>query len=598
MKETLREVFESRIIKEKESVQTLSNQSKTLSTIRIILFVMVGFGVVWFANENQPSALIITLLIGALVFFLLMVKHSKTKFKLRLGESRLKVSEEELQRLSLDINSLEDGAEFYDQFHPYHEDLDIYGKHSIFQLINRTTTLYGRQTLAKWLNSPADNKTILKRQQAHTELKDKLDLRQNFQAYGLLFTEKTNPKVLLEWLNDSRKGHVALFLKVALAILPLATVSTIVMSMSGLIAYQIPMLICFVNAGFLLTVFKKLEDITKKTESGYKSLQVLKHHIELLENENFQSDELKAIQKELRTENAKASEFINQLHGILDNLQNRANLMYVVFDVLLLLDVFWLIRIQNWRSKNQVNLQSWFEAIGEFEALSSIAGFSHLNPDYSLPELTESPYELKAVNLGHPMIPAGSRISNDFEFTGKGGVCLITGSNMSGKSTFLRTVGVNCVLALMGAPVCSNAMTIGQLRVFTSMRSKDDLEEHVSSFYAELKRLKQLLEYIDGDMPILYMIDEVLKGTNSDDRHKGATALIKQLNNADAFGFVSTHDIELGNITNQLKHVKNYSFNSVIQGDEIIFDYTLTNGICKSFNATKLMQNMGIDIPD
>ena len=598
MKDTLHEVFESRIIKEKESVQTLSNQSKTLSTIRIILFVMVGFGVVWFANENQPSALIITLLIGALVFFLLMVKHSKTKFKLRFGESRLKVSEEELQRLSLDINSLEDGAEFYDQFHPYHEDLDIYGKHSIFQLINRTTTLYGRQTLAKWLNSPADNKTILKRQEAHTELKEKLDLRQNFQAYGLLFTEKTNPKALLEWLNDSHKGHVALFLKVALAVLPLATVSTIVMSMSGLIAYQIPMLICFVNAGFLLSVFKKLEEITKKTESGYKSLQVLKHHIELLENENFQSDELKAIQNELRTENAKASEFINQLHGILDNLQNRANLMYVVFDVLLLLDVFWLIRIQNWRSKNQVNLQSWFEAIGEFEALSSIAGFSHLNPDYSLPELTESPYELKAVKLGHPMIPARSRISNDFEFTGKGGVCLITGSNMSGKSTFLRTVGVNCVLALMGAPVCSSAMTIGQLRVFTSMRSKDDLEEHVSSFYAELKRLKQLLEYIDGDMPILYMIDEVLKGTNSDDRHKGATALIKQLNNADAFGFVSTHDIELGNITNQLKHVKNYSFNSVIDGDEIIFDYTLTDGICKSFNATKLMQNMGIDIPD
>lgn len=598
MKETLHQVFESRIQKEKESVKTLSNQSKSLSTLRIILFVLVGFGVVWFANENKPDALIITVLIGVLVFFLLMVKHSKTKFKLLLSESRLKASQEELKRLALDINDLEDGSEFYDQFHPYHEDLDIYGKHSIFQLVNRTTTLYGRQTLAKWLNGPTDNKTIVERQKAHSELKDKIELRQNFQAYGMLYKEKTNPEALLEWLNDSHKVHVALFLKIALAILPLATVTTIVMSLSSLIVYQIPMLICFINAGFLLTVFKKLGDITKKTETGYKSLQVLKHHIELLENESFESEALKAIQNVLRTENSKASEFINQLHGILDNLQNRANLMYVVFDVLLLLDIFWFIRIQNWRSKNQVNLLSWFEAIGEFEALSSIAGFSHLNPDYSLPELTETPYELKAIKLGHPMISARSRVSNDFDFTGKGGVCLITGSNMSGKSTFLRTVGVNCVLALMGAPVCSSAMTIGRLKVFTSMRSKDDLEEHVSSFYAELKRLKQLLEYIDGEIPILYMIDEVLKGTNSDDRHKGATALIKQLNNADAFGFVSTHDIELGNITNQLQHVKNYSFNSVIDGDEIIFDYTLTDGICKSFNATKLMQNMGIDIPD
>ena len=598
MKETLQNLFESRIKEEKESVKTLAGKSKTLSAIRITLFIIVGFGVVWFANENQPDILLTILLAGVVVFVLLMVSHSKAKFKLLLAESRLQVSEEELQRISLDINSLDQGSEFYDQFHPYHEDLDIYGKHSIFQLINRTTTLYGKQTLAKWLDAPAENEIIIKRQQTQTELKEKLDLRQNFQAFGLLFKEKTNPEALLEWLGDTQKAHAPFYLKAALAVLPLAMITTIVMSLSGLVVYQVPILIGFINAAFLLTVFKKLEEITRKTESGYKSLQVLKHHIELLENESFESEALKNIQQNLRTENSKASDFIQQLHSILDNLQNRANLMYVVFDVLLLLDVFWYIRIQNWRSKNQVNLESWFKSIGEFEALSSIAGFSHVNPDYTLPQLTDEPYQLKAETLGHPMISAQSRISNDFEFKGKGGVCLITGSNMSGKSTFLRTLGVNCILGLMGAPVCAESMTIGQMKVFTSMRSKDDLEEHVSSFYAELKRLKQLLGYIDGDKPILYMIDEVLKGTNSDDRHKGATALIKQLNSTDAFGFVSTHDIELGNITNQLKHVKNYSFNSIIEGDEIIFDYTLTDGICKSFNATKLMQNMGIDIPD
>jgi DNA mismatch repair ATPase MutS len=167
---------------------------------------------------------------------------------------------------------------------------------------------------------------------------------------------------------------------------------------------------------------------------------------------------------------------------------------------------------------------------------------------------------------------------------------------MSGKSTFLRTVGVNAVLALMGAPVCAKMLEISNLQVFTSMRTEDDLEESVSSFYAELKRLKQLLGSINSEIPVLFMIDEVLKGTNSEDRHKGASALIRQLNKAYAFGFVSTHDIELGKITNELQGVKNYSFNSLIEGDEIIFDYTLTEGICKSFNATKLMQLMGIEI--
>ena len=598
MKEKLDHFFTSRIEEEKLAVKNLVDKSRLMAASRIVLFLTIGFGIILFANNNQPNALLGTLIFGLLAFFALMIRHSKIKFNLALAKSRLTVNEQELKRLHLKINDLESGEEFYDLFHPYHEDLDVYGKHSLFQLINRTTTEHGKRTLAGWLNAPASNDTIIKRQLSQNELKDKVDLRQNFQAFGLIFNEENSPKDLLNWLSDSKHPKAQLHLKIALALLPLATLTAIGLSIAGIIPHQIPILTCFVNAGFLLSVYKKLEQITKKTESGYKSLKVLKHHIELIEDERFESEQLTTIQNKLRTKTSKASKFINQLHSILDNLQNRANLMYVIFDVILLLDVYWYLRIQNWRSKNNVDLSVWFESIGEFEAISSIAGFSHLNPDYTLPKLTETPFDIEAEALGHPLIKAGARVSNDFKFTGKGGVCLITGSNMSGKTTFLRTVGVNCVLGLMGAPVCAKEMTLGQLNVFTSMRSKDDLEENVSSFYAELKRLKQLLGYIDGKYPILYMIDEVLKGTNSDDRHKGATALIKQLNSAYAFGFVSTHDIELGNITNQLNHVKNYSFNSIIEGDEIIFDYKLTEGICKSFNATKLMQNMGIQIPD
>jgi DNA mismatch repair ATPase MutS len=270
--------------------------------------------------------------------------------------------------------------------------------------------------------------------------------------------------------------------------------------------------------------------------------------------------------------------------------------LYQLLNAVLLLDIFWYLKINKWKEENEANLEEWFEVIGTIDTLMSIAGFAFSNPDYQYSEIADTPHTIRAEELGHPLINSNKRVSNNFDFSGKGGVCLITGSNMSGKSTFLRTVGINCVLGLMGAPVCAKSMQVGELKVFTSMRTQDDLEESVSSFYAELKRLKQLIGQIDEVRPTLFMIDEVLKGTNSDDRHKGATALIKQLNKTNAFGFVSTHDIVLGNMTNELAGVKNYSFNSTITGNEIHFNYKLTPGLCKSFNATKLMQLMGIEV--
>ena len=305
---------------------------------------------------------------------------------------------------------------------------------------------------------------------------------------------------------------------------------------------------------------------------------------------------LAELRKNFIHDNVKASSSLKELQLVLDGLNNRANMLYWVFNLVFLLDLYWLIKAEKWKEKTKADISQWFDSIGKIECLNSLAGFHFANPDFTFPKISSEPFTIEGTQVGHPLIKREKRVSNSFDFSGKGGICLITGSNMSGKSTFLRTVGVNAVLALMGAPVCAASLSISHLQVFTSMRTQDDLEESVSSFYAELKRLKQLLGSIDNETPILFMIDEVLKGTNSEDRHKGAIALIRQLNKAYAFGFVSTHDIELGKITNELQGIKNYSFNSIIKGDEIIFDYTLTKGICKSFNATKLMQKMGIEI--
>ncbi len=360
----------------------------------------------------------------------------------------------------------------------------------------------------------------------------------------------------------------------------------------------IPMIFVVANIILLGSVFNRAKDIYQKTISSNQVLKAYEAQIAAIEQSEFQSEYLKNLKARFVHDQVKASQVIKKLEYILDNFHNRLNLMYHIFNILFILDVYWLLQAEKWKENTKADIEAWFEAIGEWECLTSMGAFHYAKPEYAFPKISETPFTVEGTAVGHPLIKDKSRVNNSFDFSGKGGFCRITCSNMSGKSTFLRTVGVNAVLGLMGAPVCANAFTVSYLQVFTSMRTQDDLEESVSSFYAELKRLKQLLGAIDGETPVLFMVDEVLKGTNSEDRHKGAIALIRQLNKKHAFGFVSTHDIGLGNITNELQGVKNYSFNSVIEGDEIIFDYTLTEGICKSFNATKLMQKMGIEIID
>lgn len=566
---------------------------------RVIFFFACIAGVVVMA-DNKLSAGILFFIIAFLAGFLILLKrHQQVKKEQRFNEEMADINQEEIKRLEGDYSSFDQGDEFITPTHNYHIDLDVFGKYSIFQLINRTSTSFGRNLLAKWLSTPAPKISILQRQEAIKELGPKLDWRQKLQAHGRGGTqEKTETKYLFEWIKEDNSIKGNSFYKGALLVMPLATLTTIVLSVISIVPSGIPLLLIVANIVILGTVFNRAKDIFEKTISSNDALKAYQAQISMIEEEAFESTYLNSLKSKFVHDQMKASKVIRQLQFILDNLHNRANMMYHIFNVLFIIDVYWIIKAEEWKENTKSDIEPWFETIGELECLASLAGFHFAKPHYAFPTISEVPFTIEGEGVGHPMIKETSRVNNAFDFSGKGGICLITGSNMSGKSTFLRTVGVNAVLGLMGAPVCAEGFTVSNLKVFTSMRTQDDLEESVSSFYAELKRLKQMIETIDGSTPVLFMVDEVLKGTNSEDRHKGAAALIRQLNKTDAFGFVSTHDIALGNITNELQGVKNYSFNSIIEGDEIIFDYTLTEGICKSFNATKLMQKMGIQIID
>jgi DNA mismatch repair ATPase MutS len=297
-----------------------------------------------------------------------------------------------------------------------------------------------------------------------------------------------------------------------------------------------------------------------------------------------------------------AANEIRRLKKILEGFQLRGtkrsigNAFYGIFNNFWLFDIYYIILTERWKSRNRNLVQPWINAISEFEVLNSLAAFSYSNPDYTFPEIKDEPYQLQFEMLGHPLIKPESRVCNRFNLKGSGQITMITGSNMAGKSTFLRTVGVNLILALMGAPCCAKSGQVSHMQMFTSMRTQDNLKEGVSSFYAELKRVKQLLLLIKSGQPIFFMLDEMFKGTNSKDRYKGGVSLIKQLSELNAFGIISTHDLELAQLAGNHMIVSNHSFNSKISDGEMSFDYQLTDGICTDFNASELMKKSGIII--
>ena len=349
-----------------------------------------------------------------------------------------------------------------------------------------------------------------------------------------------------------------------------------------------------INVALLSIIFKPLMDLTKEFGGIANFLKGYENVILQIENQTFKSSLLVDLHSRLKLGNSSASNSIQSLRRILMFLLSRGNFLYLPFNLLFLLDVNWLLMAIQWKKKNINQVKDWFDTVHQIDALSDISSYAHANPDFVFATIADSAQTLNVREMGHPLIKKEQRIRNDFSLNEKGKLGLVTGSNMSGKSTFLRTIGVNLVLAQMGAPVCAEKFEFSIVQVFTSMRTQDNLEENVSSFYAELKRLKTLLDLLNEEESIFYMLDEILKGTNSEDRHKGALSLIDQLVKENCRGLISTHDIQLSKLSDTNQNIQNMSFNSSIVEDEIIFDYKLSLEACKSFNASKLMEKMGI----
>ncbi len=601
-------IYRKNIAHNEARVLQLEKVLTRLSVLRLVAFVCSAALILVLANERLVAFVILVAALCVLGFGLLINRYNRLAYLKRHASFLQKVNEFELLRLENKLSSFPDGHTFIHRDHPYVSDLDTFGPHSLFQLINRTTTESGQALLAEWLAAPAPEAVILERQEGVRELVPKLDWRQHFQATGMHFQNaKSDYNKLLAWIEKPVKllPRRATYLAISILLSILSALAVVYAASSGHTFSFLPLLIVlFINSRVLGKVKPIAQEVIENAHYNTKILGGYQALITRIESEKFDSTILRRLQTVFRQHTYSAAGEINKLKKILALAKLKgtggssvgSNLFYPLINIFCFLDVYWILSAEKWKVRNSAYLRAWASAVGEFEVLSSVAGFSYSNPTYSFPEIKQEAYHLHFEMLGHPLINPESRICNDFQLMGRGEIALITGSNMAGKSTFLRTVGINLVLAFMGAPCCAKAVQVSSMKIFSSMRTQDNLEEGVSSFYAELKRMEQLLALIESGQAVFFLLDELFKGTNSKDRYKGGVSLIKQLSDLNAFGLISTHDLELAKLASSYTRVANYSFNSTIRDGEMIFDYTLTKGICRDFNASELMKRSGIKI--
>ncbi len=591
-----REVYITREAEFSASAERLRKLSDRLSLARLASF--VG-GLILFAVLLTVSvvAAVTALTLDLVLLAWLVIRYETTEKSRKRFLHLADINRLEQKCIDGDFSGYKQGEEYIERDHPYSYDLDIFGKASLFQYICRTTSKPASDLLAEYLKQSASREEILRRQEAVAELQPLTDWRQELMTLGYLNAGAGNdPAPLMQWLGSDdifRKPGRERIITGCLSLLALATIIAVIAGLPAGILTPV----FGVNFIFYFTRFRRISKLQEQVSRSSDLLKAYSAIIRLIENRNFKSPLLQKLQSVFRDEIA-ASNRIRQLSKLVGRLDWRLNmLMSAPLNLLFFTDIHFCLALERWKRGHASRIPGWFASMAEFEVLASLGNMAFNNPEWAFPTVTEDYFVFRAEEMGHPLIPSGRRISNDFTAEGAGKAIIVTGSNMSGKSTFLRTCGVNAVLALAGAPVCASAFTVSLVRLHSSMRISDSLEESISSFYAELRRLRAIISGAESDPKVFLLLDEILRGTNSDDRYSGSVALIKQLTGYSAVAMVATHDLRLAGLEKELPNsIENYHFDVKVNDEELFFDYRLTPGICSSFNASLLMKKMGIKV--
>ena len=569
------------------------------SLLRLIIFI-AGFIALCYGYD-QGGMIIGGILLATLIPFLLLVKlHNRLFHQKDWYETSIRHYQAELASLENDNSAFDGGKEWIDASHPFSLDLDIFGERSLFQFLNRICTPFGKETLSRWLRQPLDKKEAIEtRQQAIKELSRYNDFRETFRITGCLNkNDETTMNDLRKWIASP-----SIFLQkrsnqwICRAV-PIINIILFVLGMMNVISMS---WFGLVFCSFAITSSKLIRRITRIQESYNKTLKMLSTYVRLIELTDKQSVEsplLIALKKEFENHGKKAPQILGILAKELDRLDLRNNLiLYALLEGSMFWQLRQMLRIERWKEEYGVHLLQWLEALGKLDALCALGTFAFNHPEYTYPNLTDEPFVFQAKDMGHPLMPRQQCVVNDAEIPQRPYFLIITGANMAGKSTYLRTIGCNYILACIGAPVCCSSLEIYPAHLMTSLRTSDSLANNESYFFAELKRLQQILDRLKNGEEMFIILDEILKGTNSMDKQKGSLALVKQLLQLKTNGIIATHDLLLGDLKQHFPdEISNYCFEADIQNDELTFSYKLKRGVAQNMNACFLMQKMGIAI--
>ncbi len=586
-----------------DQAQLLSSRYNQLGLVRLGLFIGGVAVAIWLWNSLGWGVGLFFIGLFIYGFAKFVFWHQAILKEKKYQEHLAIVNQNEIAFLQDDYSVFENGEEFLDAAHPYTVDLDVFGDYSVFQYFNRTTTAIGKNRLAdylkgKYTSSQTQKEEILARQKAVLELREQLDWRQGFQATGMATVDHlSHLAALKEWLSQEPVIASKASFRNARYWVPLLTIGAMVAT-AFILPWQLLVLFFLPSAYFLKTSLEEINRIAHQTGSAEKVLAYYGELMNLIETKDVQSPKLQTLKNSFFEGEQTASQKIKRLSYLIGQLNVRNNFFAIFFNLIGLWDIHWTIQLENWKTTHRKQVPQWFDALAEIEALLSLATVFYNRKDWIMPTITAE-NEVDAIEMGHPLIAPSKRICNDIHIPTKGHIKLVTGSNMAGKSTMLRTVGLTIIMAMAGAPVCANTFQTPLLQVYTSMRTQDALHESTSSFYAELKRLKFIIEAVEQQTNIFFLLDEILKGTNSNDRHTGSKALIQQLIKSKGSGIIATHDLELGALEASYGGaIENLCMEVAVDKDQLHFDYKIKKGVSKSFNATLLMKNMGIRIEE
>lgn len=578
--------FISRYTKDLKAIKT---QLFWSSMLRLAVFVAIAFSVYLFWSSTR--VVIGSVILGIVVFLILVTRHSKIQYKKAKLKALLQLNQTELKVLKREFSELPTGDQYKNPEHEFSQDIDIFGKHSFFQYLNRTALKEGEEHLASKLTSNSID-YIESKQEAIKELAEKVELRQNFTADAMLVDTETKASSIVSWITNY-KTFVPKWMSWFPTVFSVLSLVVITAYFFNVITGAQLLLWFVIGLGISGVFLKRINNLSSHVSQAQSTFQQYFKLLKLIEDAEFNSELLSSFQSNIHSEAAKASQVLKVLSKHIDGLDQRNNILLgIVLNGFMLRDITQSLKIEKWLLAHAHQVQSWFEVVAEVDAYNSLANFHFNHPSYVFPHIKDQGSFTKTEGAVHPLIPPKDAVRNTFEIKDNQ-FFITTGANMAGKSTFLRTVALQIVMANVGLPVCATSCDYVPTKLITSMRTVDSLADEASYFFAELTRLKYIVDEIESDKYFI-VLDEILKGTNSTDKAMGSRKFVERLVKANAIGIIATHDLSLCEVADELPQVQNYYFDAEIIDDELNFDYTLKQGICQNMNASFLLKKMNI----